>query len=125
MPALMTTPATAALADMHREPAAHPPRLRQLILILELDPLLEDLPATLTPIPKQRLVLLINLPRRLTVTMPAVITTRPPPRPTRSLGRLPTRERRRLTLGSTARLLQLALQQLHTPRQPLVLHKQP
>ena len=121
----MAAPAAAALADMHGEPAAHPPRLRQLILILELDPLLEDLPATLTPIPKQRLVLLINLPRRLTVTMPAVITTRPPARPARSLGSLPARERRGLPLGRAARLLQLALQPLYPTLQPLVLHKQP
>ena len=85
MTALMPAPAAAALADMHREPATQPPRLGKLILILVLDPLLLDLPATLTPRDKRRVQLLIDLPRRLTMTMPAVIITRPPTRPARAL----------------------------------------
>lgn len=80
----MPPSAAPAHADMHREPATHPPWLGKLILILVLDPLLPDLPATLTPIRKRRVQLLIDLPRPLTVTMPAVIITQPPP-PRRAL----------------------------------------
>jgi hypothetical protein len=39
VPALVAAPAATALADMHREPAAQPPRLNQLVLLLILDPL--------------------------------------------------------------------------------------
>lgn len=73
MTALMPTPATATLADMHREPTTNRPRLRQLILILKLDPLLLDLPTTLTPRPQRRVELLIDLPGRPTAPMPAVL----------------------------------------------------
>jgi hypothetical protein len=122
--ALVATPAAAALADMHHEPATQPPRHGQLILILVLDPLLLDLPATLAPIRKRRVALLIDLPRRLTATMPAVRITRPPTRPARISGGLTARERRSLTLASTPRLLHLALQHLDPPPQPLVLRQQ-
>jgi hypothetical protein len=123
MATLVTAPTSTALADMHREAAAHPPRLGQLVLILVLNPLLLDLSATRATIDQRRLELLIDLPRRLTVTMPAVLITRPPTRPTRIPARLSTRKRRRLTLPRTPRLLQIALK-LPDPRmQPLVLTK--
>jgi hypothetical protein len=125
MTALMPPPATAARSDMHSEPATHTPRLGQLVLILELDPVLLDLPTTLTPRQKRRVELLINLARGLAMPMPTVIITRPTPRPARVLLRLPTRERRRLTLPRPTRLLQLSLQ-LHDPGpKPLVLARQP
>jgi hypothetical protein len=54
MPALMAAPAAPARTDVHRKPPTQPPRLRQLILILVLDPVLLDLPATLTPRLKRR-----------------------------------------------------------------------
>ena len=44
MAALMAAPATAALADMHSEPTTKALGLGQLVLILVLDPLLQDLP---------------------------------------------------------------------------------
>ena len=66
---------------MHREPATERPRLGQLVLILVLDPLLHDLPTTLTPRLKRRVELLVDLPRRLAMTMPAVLIPRPTPRP--------------------------------------------
>jgi hypothetical protein len=83
-----------------------------------------DLPATLTPRQQRRVELLIDLSRRLAVTMPSVLVTAPTTRPARIAGRLPTRERRRLTLPRPPGLLQLALE-LPDPRpQPLVLpHK--
>jgi hypothetical protein len=109
---------------MHREPTAQPPRLWKLILVLVLDSLLPDLPATLTHIDKRRVQFLINLRRRLTVTMPPMIITRPSTRPTCTPRRLATGEWRRLTLGRPPRLLQLALQQLHPRLQPLVLSQQ-
>src|SRR5205823_6313523 len=68
--ALMAAPTTGALADMHREATTDRPWLGQLVLILVLDPLLQDLPTALAPLTKRRVELLINLPRRLTVTMP-------------------------------------------------------
>ena len=104
--ALMPAPAAAALADMHSEPAAQPPRLGQLVLILVLGPLLLDLPAALAPRRMRRVELLINLLWRLTMTMPPVLLTRPTTGPTRTPRTLPARERRRLTLPSTPRLLQ-------------------
>jgi hypothetical protein len=125
MTALTATPAAAALANVHSEPTTNPLGLGQLVLILELDPLLHDLPTALAPIHKRRIELLIDLHRRLTMTMPPVLLARTTTRPTRTPGRLPARERRRLTLGRTPRLLQVALQ-LHDPRpQPLVLPRKP
>ena len=125
MAALMPASAAPALADMHSEPAADRPRLGQLVLILKLDALVHDLPATLTPRRKRRVELLIHLPRRLAMTMPAVLLARPATRPTRPPLRLPARERRRLTLPRPPRLLQLALK-LPDPRpQPLVLGREP
>ena len=125
MMALMPAPATAALPDMHSEPPTHPPRLGQLVLILVLDPVFLDLPATLAPRPERRVELLINLPRRLAMTMPTVITTRPAPRPASVLLRLPTRERRRLALPRPTRLLQQPLKLPNPGLQPLVLARQP
>jgi hypothetical protein len=95
---------------MHSEPTTQPPRFGQLVLILVLDPLLADLTATLTPIHKRCIEFLIDLPRRLAVTMPPLLLARPPTRTARTARRVPARERGRLTLGRTPRLLQLALE---------------
>jgi hypothetical protein len=65
----MPATTTPTLADMHSEPTTEPPRLGQLILILVLDPVMLDLPATLTPRRERRVELLIDLPRRLAMTM--------------------------------------------------------
>ena len=73
MTALMPTPATATLPDMHNEPPADRPRLGQLLLILVLGPLVLDLPATPTPRHQRRVELLIHLSRCLAVTMLAVL----------------------------------------------------
>jgi hypothetical protein len=73
MTALMTTPATAALPDMHPKPTTDRPRVGQLVLILKLAAFLLDLPATPTPWRQRRVKLLIDLPWRLAVTMLAVI----------------------------------------------------
>jgi hypothetical protein len=73
----MTAPATRTFADMDSEPATDRPRLGQLVLILKLDPLLLDLPTTPTPRPERRDELLIHLPRRLAMTMLAVLTELP------------------------------------------------
>ena len=110
MPALLAASATGTLADVHREPAAQSPRLGQLVLILVLGPLMLDLAATLAPRRQRRVELLIDFPGRLTVPMPAVLIPATTTRPARLGLRLPARERRRLTLGRPARLLQLALQ---------------
>lgn len=80
MTALMAAPAAAAFADMHPEPAADRLGLGQLVLILELDPLLFDLPAALAPLIKRRVELLVNRPlRRPAMTMITMLITRPPP----------------------------------------------
>jgi hypothetical protein len=71
--ALMSATTTPALSDMHSEPPTNRPRLGQLVLILVLGPLVLDLPATLAPRGQRRVEFLINLPGRLTVTMPAVL----------------------------------------------------
>jgi hypothetical protein len=57
--------------------------------------------------------------------MPAVLLPRPAPRPTRTLLRLATRERRRLTLPRAPRLLQLPLKLLNLQAQPLILAREP
>ena len=120
----MATPAPPALADMHREPP--PDRLR-----------LGNCPGTgtqsgpprsprhLTPARKRCITLLINLPRRLAMTMPTVLLPRAPPRPPRSRLRLPARERRRLTLARPPRLLQGPLELPDPSPQPLILARQP
>jgi len=121
----MAAPAKPTRADVHREPAAQHPRLRQLILTLKLDPVLDCLPATPTPRLKQRVELLINLARRLAMSMPTVIITRPAPRPASLLLGLPTGEQRRLALPRPPRLLQLP-HKLRDPRQqPPILRHQP
>jgi hypothetical protein len=120
----MPTPATTTLPDMHREPAAHPPRLGQLVLILVPGAHMIDLPAALTPRLTRSIELLINLLGRLTMSMPAVLATRPTTRATRIPRRLAARERRRLTLARTSCLLQLALEFRDRPPQPLVLSRQ-
>lgn len=79
----MPTSAATTLPDMHREPAAHPPRLGQLILILVLGAHMIDLPAALTPRLTRSIKLLINLLGRLTMSMAAVLPTRPTTRTTR------------------------------------------
>jgi hypothetical protein len=109
---------------MHSKPTADRSRLGQLILILVLDPLLHDLPTALAPIRQRCVKLLINLLGGLTVTVPPVLLAGPTTRPTRTPRRLPARERRRLTLGRTPRLLQLALE-LRNPRPqvPVLTHK--
>jgi hypothetical protein len=117
----MPASAAAALADMHSEPAAQPPRLGQLVLILVLGALVLDLPAALAPRRKRRLELLIELIWRLTVTMPPVLLTRPTTRPTRPLRTLPARERSRLTLPRTPGFLQLTFQLADPLPQSLVL----
>ena len=89
MAALMPTSAATTLPDMHREPAAYPPRLGQLVLILVLGARVTDLPAALTPRLTRSIELLINLPGRLTMSMPAVLATRPTTRTTRIPRRLP------------------------------------
>ncbi len=124
MTALMTAPAAATLADMHPKPATDRSGLGQLVLVLKLAALMLDLPATLTPINQQRIELLIHLPRRLAMTMLAVIIPRPASRPARRRLRLPTRERRRLALGHPPRLLQLPLKLPDPRQQPLVLPRQ-
>ena len=121
----MATPAPPALADMHREPPPDRLRLGQLVLELVLNPVLHDLPATLTPARKRCITLLINLPRRLAMTMPTVLLPRAPPRPPRSRLRLPARERRRLTLARPPRLLQGPLELPDPSPQPLILARQP
>jgi hypothetical protein len=63
---------------------ANRPRLGQLVLILKLDPLLLDLPTTPAPRVKRRVEFLIDLPRRLAMTMLAVPLPRPATRPARS-----------------------------------------
>jgi hypothetical protein len=73
MTALMTTPATAALSDMHPKPATDRSRVGQLVLILKLAAFLLDLPATSTPWRQRRVKLLIDLPWRLPVTVRAVL----------------------------------------------------
>lgn len=125
MTALVAAPAAATLADTHPEPATDRPGLGQLILVLKLAALVLDLPATLAPIDQRRVKLLIDLARRLAVTMLAVIIPRAAPRPTRSRLRLPARERRRLALSRPTRLLQLPLKLPDPPAQPLVLARQP
>ena len=120
----MPTSTATTLSDMHREPAAHPPRLGQLILILVLGADMIDLPATLTPRLTRSIELLINLLGRLTMSMPAVLATRPTTRTTRTPRRLAARERRRLTLTRTSRLLQLTFELRDLPPQPLVLREQ-
>ena len=125
MTALMPATTTPTLADMHSEPTTEPPRLGQLVLILVLDPVMLDLPATLTPRRERRVELLIDLPRRLAMTMPTVLLPRPAPRPASALLRLPARERRRLALPSPARLLELTLKLLDPGPQPLALGREP
>jgi hypothetical protein len=110
---------------MHREPAAHHPRLGQLVLILKLDTILDDLPATPTPRFQRRVELLINLPRRLTMTVLAVIITRPAPGPASLLLGLSAGERRRLALPRPTRLLKLPLKLRDPGQQPPVLRRQP
>lgn len=89
MTSLVAAPAATALANMNREATTDRSRLGQLLLILVLDPLLQDLPTALAPIHKRRIELLIYPPRRLTMPMPAVLPTRPPTRTTsRTAGRL-------------------------------------
>ena len=110
MTALMAAPTTPALADMHSEPTTHPPRLGQLVLILILAAHMIDLPAALTPRSKRRVELLIDPFWRLAVTIATVLITRPTTGPSRALGRLPARERRRLTLPCAPRLPQLTFQ---------------
>lgn len=125
MTALVAATTTGTFADVHREPPSDRPRLGQLILVLVLDPLLLDLPATLTPRRQRRVELLVDLLRRLAMTMPAVPLSRPAARTDRSRLRRPARERRRLTLGSPPRLLKLALQLPDPGPQPLVLAREP
>ncbi len=120
----MPTSAATTLPDMHREPAAHPPRLGQLVLILVLGAHMIDLPAALTPRLTRSIELLINLLGRPTMSMPAVLATRPTTPTTRIRRRLAARERCRLTLARTSRLLQLALELRDLPPQPLVLCEQ-
>jgi hypothetical protein len=110
----MSAPATAARADTHRDATADHSRLGQLILILKLDLLLKDLPTTLAPIRQRRVKLLINLHRRLTMTMPPVLGPSASTQPAWILRTITARERRRLTLARSPRLLQLALK----PRSP-------
>ena len=125
MTALMAAPAAAALTDMHRKPATDRPWLGQLVLILELDPLLANLPTALAPLRQRRVNLLIDLARRLAVSMPTVLITGPPTRPARTVRRLPTRERRRLPLPRPPRFFQQALQLPNPVPQPVVLTDQP
>jgi hypothetical protein len=73
--ALMPTPATPALPDMHSEPPADRPRLGQLVLILVLGPVVLDLPTALTSRPERRVELRIDLPQRLAMPMPTVLIT--------------------------------------------------
>ena len=73
----MPTSAATTLPDMHREPAAHPPRLGQLVLILVLGAHTIDLPAALTPRLTPSIELHTDLLGRLTMSMPAVLATRP------------------------------------------------
>lgn len=125
MTSLMATPTAAALADMHPKPPADRPGLGQLVLILKLDPLVLDLPATLTTTDQRRVELLIHLPGRLMMRMPAMLLPGTTPRPPRLRLRFPARERRCLTLARPPRLFQLALQ-LPDPRaKSLVLARQP
>ena len=98
MAALMAPSTTRARPDMHAKPPTHRSRIRQLILVLILDPLLDDLPTALAPRNQRRVELLINSSARLSMPMPAVLLARPTTRPPLRLLGLPARERRRLTL---------------------------
>ena len=125
MTALMPTTTTATLADMHREPSTERLRLWQLLLVLELRALMLDLSTALTPRRQRRHELLINLPGRLAMPVPAVLIPRPASRPAPLGLRLPARERRRKTLPSPTRLLKLTLELRDPPEQPLVLAREP
>jgi hypothetical protein len=125
MPALMPATTTPTFADMHSKPSTDRPRLGQLVLILVLGPLVLDLPATPAPRGQGRVEFLINLPRRLTVPMRAVLIPGPAPRSTRLRLRFPAGERRRLTLPRPPRVLQLPLELPDPPAQPPILARQP
>jgi hypothetical protein len=125
MTTLMAAPTAAALPDVHPKASPDRSRLGKFILVLKLAADVLDLPATLTPWGQRRVELLIHHSRRLAVTVPAVIIPRPPTRPTPGRVRLPTRERRRLTLPRSPRLLQLPLKRPNPSVQPLVLPRQP
>jgi hypothetical protein len=109
---------------MHAKPPTHRTRIRQLILVLILDALLDDLPTAFAPRNQRRVELLINSSGRLPMPMPAVLLARPTTQPPLRLVGLPARERRRLTLPRPTRLLQLTLELRDPVTQPLILSRQ-
>lgn len=124
MASLMTTPASSADTDVHRGPPADHPRRRKLVLILKLNPLLNNHPATLARLPERRVKLLVNRPlRRTAMPVRAVLNASAPARPARLLGTSTARERRRLPLPRPTRLLKLTLQPHDPSTQPLRLHQ--